>query len=183
MPTHNPPASHHKPTLKKRRKLKDVDWDSPNDKAFYLVSAPAVFFLFFQRSHFPIVNATSMTPSPQTLPRHPHFHQASSYGLPYKKAMQLSGATCSERGLRRRFKRFFKRQDRENGFASDQGDVVPSPDSLVPSSPSRDLLVPSPPSTGNAQQLADSSMAPRGECGLSLDVSTKPTRASARIYP
>ena len=101
----------------------------------------------------------------------------------WKKAMQLSGVTCSERGLRRRFKRFFKRQDRKNGFASDRGYVVPFPDSLVPYSPSRDSLVPSPPSTGNAQQLADSSMAPRGECGLALDVSTKPTRASARISP
>ena len=46
--------------------------------------------------------------------------------------MEYSGATITERAVRRRVERFFERQDFENGVTKSGEDVVPSPDSTTP---------------------------------------------------
>ena len=65
-----------------------------------------------------------------------HSLKASRYGLPYDLDMQYYGATVSECAVRRRVDRFFEHQESENGVESGGGDIVPSPNYLVPSTSS-----------------------------------------------
>ena len=98
-------------------------------------------FLFFSACAFHIPQNvvhcefhTDAPPSPKMLlPPGLHSLKALRYGLPYDLAMKYSGATVSERAVRRRIERLFKRQEFENGVESGGGDVVSSPNSLVPS--------------------------------------------------
>ena len=98
---------------------------------FLFFSAFVFAFYFFQRSRF-TVNSTPTPPSPQILLS----LKASRYSLPYDLAMNYSGATVSERAMRRRVERFFERQEFENGVESGGGDAVPSPD--LSTTPPRD---------------------------------------------
>ena len=108
-------------------------------------------------------------PSPQNLfPPGLHSLKASRYGLPDDLAMQYSGATVSERAVRRRVKIFFDCQEFEHGVDSSGGDVVSSPNSLVPS--------PSSTTPGDTEPLPDSSTTPPGDAVPFPNLSTTPTR-------
>ena len=80
--------------------------------------------------------------------------------------MQYSGAAVSERAVRRRVERFFERQEFENGVESGGGDVVLSPNSLVPS--------PSSITPRDTDPFTDSSTTPPGYAKPSLYLSTTP---------
>ena len=159
------PKSAPKPQPKHSRKLKDVNLDYPNDKAFNLISAFFIFpafafvFNFFQSLRF-TVNVTPTPPSPQIILA----LKASRYSHPYNLSMQYYGATVSERAVRRRVERFFERQEFENGVESGGGDVVSSPNYIVPS--------PSSTTHGDTEPFPDSSTTPPGDSVPSPDLST-----------
>ena len=99
---------------------------------------------------------TNAPPSPQILlPTGIHSLKASRYGITYDLAMHYYGAAVSERAVRRRVERFFKRQEFENGVKSGGGDNVLSPDSLVPS--------PSSATPGDTYLFTDSPETPPGD--------------------
>ena len=115
------------------------DLDDPNDKMFHLVCPSEACLNFFQITFHNIllsenqchINA-AISNIISSWSHIPFSLQASKYGLPYKEAMQYSGATIVERAVRRRVERFFERQDFVNGVTKFGEDVVPSPDSTTP---------------------------------------------------
>ena len=103
------------------------------------------------------VNTTPMPPSPQIiLPPILHSLNSSIYGLPYDLAMQYSGATVSERSVRRCVERFFERQELDNGVEIGGGYFLSSSDYLVPS--------PSSNTPGDTEPSQDFSTAPARIC-------------------
>ena len=76
--------------------------------------------------------------------------------------------------MRRRVERFFERQEFENGVESGGGDVVSSPNSLVPS--------PSSTTPGDTDLLPDFSTTPPGDAVPSPDLSTTPPRDPTSKY-
>ena len=175
MADRQPPKSAPKPEPKHRRKLKDVDLDYPNDKTFHLVSIWAACFYFFsvRVSHSTTCCSLWMPhrcpPSPQnTLSPGIHSLKALRYGLLYGVAMQYSGATGSEQALRRHVKRFFKRQEFDNSVESGGGEIVSSPNYIVPS--------PSSSTPGDNEPFTDLSKTPPGDATTSPNLSTTPPR-------
>ena len=82
--------------------------------------------------------------------------------------MQYSGATVSERAVRHRVKRFFERQEFENGVESGGEDIVLSPNSLVTS--------PFSTTPDNTEPLLDSLTTPSGDAVPYPYLSTTPPR-------